>query len=396
MSSSGYAAPTITTAGIDTSGANYQFCRNDLLAIFQSIYGQNTYLGVDSAPYQMISAFSAKWNDLLNLLKGVFNAQSPNTAIGTHLDSITKLLGIARALGGNSQAPCLVTGTPGQPLTGIVMRDATGLLWDLPDVTIGGSGTVNSVLTCETAGPVAAAINTITAITNPQAGLTSVTNTAAANLGKSVETDSQYRGRATISTALPSLTMIGSVAAAVAAVPGVTRSQPYENPSGAPDSNGLPAHSLSVVTEGGDPAAIAMAIYLKHGIGPDTYGTTSVTVTDPTTGGTFTVNFFEVAYTPIYVTANVKGFTGYSGALLVQIQQAISTYLQSLAIGETVTLSGIIAAAMALAGNITQPLFSISSVLIGTAPSPSTNTDIAIAFNHVSQGILGNVTLTQL
>lgn len=395
--SSGYAPPTITAAGIDTTGATYQLCRDDLLAIFQSIYGQNTYLGIDSAPYQMISAYSAKWNDLLNLLKGIFNAQSPKTAIGVHLDQIQKLLGIARALGGNSQAPALVVGTPNFVVPGGVVRDANGLLWDLPlNLQIGGSGTVNTVLTCEQIGPIAAAAGTITAMVNPIAGWTSVTNTADANLGSSIETDSQFRARGTISVALPSLTMLASVEAAIAAVPGVTRYQAYENPTGAPDANGLPAHSISVVTEGGDPAVIAMAVYQKHGIGAATYGTTTIVVTDPFTGGTFACNFYEVAYVDVYVTADVQGFTGYSGTVLTQIQAAISNYLNSLQIGETVTFSGIIAAAMAVAGNISQPLFSLKNLKLGTAPSPSGTADITIPFNEVSKGILGNVILTQL
>ncbi|MCZ3294308.1 phage baseplate protein, partial [Acinetobacter baumannii] len=86
-----------------------------------------------------------------------------------------------------------------------------------------------------------------------------MTNPSAAVPGQPVELDAQLRQRQTISTALPSLTVFEGTLGAVASITGVERLKGYENDSGAPDTNGIPAHSISLVVQGGDATAIAQA-----------------------------------------------------------------------------------------------------------------------------------------
>src|SRR6185503_10030857 len=90
----------------------------------------------------------------------------------------------------------------------------------------------------------------------------------------------ELRARQVVSTALPSLSVMDGTVGAVANVTGVTRFKGYENDTGSADVNGIPAHSISIVAEGGDSQEIADAIARHKTPGTGTYGTTSVTTYD--------------------------------------------------------------------------------------------------------------------
>ncbi|XER15655.1 hypothetical protein SATMO3_59510 [Sporomusa aerivorans] len=82
-----YVAPYIDDSGLHIP--TYNDIRDDLIADFKAIYGQDIYLDNDSQDYQMISAFALKTHDTMQLLQIVFNNRSPKTAVGSALDGIT-------------------------------------------------------------------------------------------------------------------------------------------------------------------------------------------------------------------------------------------------------------------------------------------------------------------
>ena len=73
-----YFAPYIDDAGLHIP--TYGDIRDDLVAQFKAIYGQDIYLENDSQDYQMISAFALKTYDTMQLLQVVYNNHSPKTA----------------------------------------------------------------------------------------------------------------------------------------------------------------------------------------------------------------------------------------------------------------------------------------------------------------------------
>jgi uncharacterized phage protein gp47/JayE len=89
-----YFAPYIDDAGLHVP--TYIDIRDDLIAQFRQIYGDDLYLEDDSQDYQMISAFASKTADTMAMLQIVWNNHSPKTAVGTALSSLVKLNGIAR------------------------------------------------------------------------------------------------------------------------------------------------------------------------------------------------------------------------------------------------------------------------------------------------------------
>ncbi|WP_230972987.1 baseplate J/gp47 family protein [Burkholderia vietnamiensis] len=192
-----------------------------------------------------------------------------------------KINGIARKVASYSSADLVLIGQAGATITNGVAKDANGVQWLLPaTVTIPPSGTITVTATCASIGEVSARAGTINQIATPALGWQSETDPADAAEGAPVEKDAVLRQRQTVSTALPSLTVLDGIIGAVANVPGVTRYVPYENDTDATDANGIPSHSISLVVEGGDATAIANAIAAKKTPGSGTYGTTAIIVAD--------------------------------------------------------------------------------------------------------------------
>jgi uncharacterized phage protein gp47/JayE len=390
-----YTAPTIGPQGLTIP--SYSDIQADLLAQYQSIYGASAYLGVDSADYQWISIVSLRISDTMQALQGVYNARAPLTAIGSDLDGIVKLNGIARKAASSSTAVLTLSGTAGAVITNGIVRDSSGFLWTLPaSCTIGGGGSSNFTAICQTTGAINAAIGAISIIATPQAGWTSVTNAAIAAPGQPVESDSQLRARQSLSVALPSITMLAGTIAAIAAVPNVTRYNVLENPTGSTDSYGNPAHSITAVVEGGADADVAQAIYNNRGIGCLTNGTTTITVTDAFSGSTMPISFDRPTNVPIYVSLNVHALTGFTSSTTAAIQTAIVNYLNSLQIGELVVLSELYGAALTVRPNPDLPMFSIRALTLGTTATPTGTSDLTLSFYQVAEGIANNVVITSV
>jgi len=413
MSTPAYVAPYIDpTAGLVLP--SYQSIIDDLISGYKAIYPQVVYLGTDTAKYQEISIFALKVYDCNLATQLAYNARSPQTAVGADLDSIVKMNGIARLLASYSTAPETISGVAGTAINNGIITDKQGYSWALPTVvTIPSSGSVTVGITCQTAGAIQAQAGSITTISGgATAGWTGATNPSAAVAGSPVETDSQLRARQALSVASPSLTRLASTIAAIAAIPGVTRyatgikapdSSPgssIENPTGGIDYWGNPAHSISMVVEGGTDLDVATAIYQKRGLGPytnpdSTSGSTRIPVTDTNTGTVTTIGFQRPTYVPIYVTMFIHGLNGYTSATLVSIRDAIVTYLNSLQIGEEVTYSAFYAVASSVMPNLLNPQFSISSLHTGLTPSPSGTTDISLSYYQVAQGISANIIVSE-
>lgn len=387
-----YVAPTISSAGLVIP--SYTDILNDLLGQYQSIYGQSVYLGVDSADYQWISVVALKLSDTMQALQLAYNARSPLTAIGSDLDSIVKINGIARKTA--SYSTCLVTisGTTGAVITNGVVKDVNGFLWSLPaSATIGAGGSA-ILATCQTSGSINALAGQISLISTPAAGWVSVTNPAPASVGSPIELDSQLRARQSVSVALPSRTMIAGTMAALIATPGVTRYAIDENATSSTNANGTPPHSITCVVENGIATAVAQAIYNNRGIGCGTNGTTTINVTDAYTNAVLPISFDRPTYVPIYVAISVHALTGYTTATTAAISTALVAYLNSLQIGELVVLSELYGAVLTVRPNPDLPMFSIRALTLGTSASPTGTADVTMAFNQVAQGVLANVVLT--
>jgi uncharacterized phage protein gp47/JayE len=389
--------PTTPTCYIDQLGIHapsYQDVLTYLQQQYQSIYGQDTYLGNDSQDGQFLAVFALCLHDANSMAVAVYNSFSPATAQGAGLASVVKINGIRKLVATHSTVDLTIIGQAFTPIINGIARDNNNNNWLLPPlVTIPISGQITVTALAANEGAVAGAPNTITTILTPTRGWQTVTNPLAATAGDPVESDAALRTRQTVSTALPSLTVLDGIVGSVASLPGVIRYQPYENDTGVTDLNGVPAHSLAFVVDGGDAISIATAIMLKKTPGAGTYGTTTETVADPY-GVPHTINFFRPTQVPITVVLTIVPLAGFTTATEALIVQAIVDYLNSLPIGTDVLLTKLYGPA-----NLTGALsstFNITSLMIARAGNTPATQDVTIAFNEAASGSTNNVQLTAI
>ncbi|HDR9199272.1 TPA: baseplate J/gp47 family protein [Burkholderia vietnamiensis] len=384
-------APTIDATGI--TAPTYADVLAYLQDQYRSIYGADTYLEPDSQDGQMLGVFAKAISDANSVAIAIYRSFSPSTAQEDALSSNVKINGIARKVASYSSADLVLVGQAGKTITNGAAKDSNGVQWLLPaTVTIPPSGTITVTATCATIGNVSARAGTINQIATPALGWQSVTNPADAAEGAPVEKDAVLRQRQTVSTALPSLTVLDGIIGAVANVPGVTRYVAYENDTDATDANGIPSHSISLIVEGGDATAIANAIAAKKTPGSGTYGTTAIIVAD-IYGRPITIRFFRPVDAPITATVTLKALTGYTSQAGQQIQQVVSDYINGVQIGGglsgSVEWGDALTAANSVGGGVT---FKLSGLTL-TGPRGAGAPDVALLFNEAASCAPADVTL---
>lgn len=384
-------APTISATGI--SAPTYAEVLAYLQQQFRSIYGDDIYLESDSQDGQFLAVIAAAINDGNAATVAAYNAFSPLTAQGAGLSKNVKINGIARAVATNSSVDLVLVGQAGTTITNGQARDEADNLWALPaSVTIPPAGEITVTATCTVVGDIDAAPGAISQIATPTRGWQSVTNPAAATAGAPVETDAALRARQATSVALPSRTVLEGTVGAVANLEGVTRYRAFENDTDTTDANGLPGHSIALVVEGGDAAAIAQAIAAKKTPGTGTFGTTSQVVTD-LYGVSRVIRFYRPTEDTAHVKINLTALAGYNTSIGQAIQQAVADYINSLAIGGTIYLWRLAVPAN-LGGDSRSLTFDINSILIGMNAGTPAAADIVLPFNHVAMCDPADVELT--
>ena len=387
-----YFAPYIDASGLHIP--TYQDIMDYLEEQVRLIFGNDIYLGDDAQDYQLLSVFAAKLYDVMQLAELNYNNRSPATASGAALDTLVAINGLQRQPATASTATVTLTGTAGAVISGgAVQQVSTGYLWSLPaSVTIGDDGTAEALATCQQLGPTIAVPGDLSIIATPTAGWVSVTNAAAADLGRAVETDAELRARQAQSVANPSQTIIESLQGGIASLPGVSLVKVYQNDTNETDENGLPPHSIEAVVEGGEDYDIAYQINLRKDDGVSTNGTESETVVD-TMGQSHTIKFSRPTQTPIYVSLTVQPLVGYKGS--DSIKAAVAAYINALGIGEDVYAAAIMVAAMQTMTSISAPEFNITTLQLGTSASPSGTADIAIGYRAKATCTVDNIVITE-
>lgn len=203
-------------------------------------------------------------------------------------------------------------------------------------------------------------------------------NPAAALPGAAVETNTELRRRQATFAALPSLTVFGGTLGAVASIPGVTRGRGHENDGDVPDADSIPDHSVCMVVEDGNTAAIAEAITAKKGPGVGTYG-----ITEAFVRGKFSVpnviKFFRPVETPVYVTVTTRPLSGYLSTTGENIRKSTAEHINGLNIGDDVSLSHLYPPANT--ANATS--YSIESITLGTSRGTQSAANVTVVFNAV-------------
>ncbi|MCX2699266.1 baseplate J/gp47 family protein [Ochrobactrum chromiisoli] len=352
---------------------------------YRAIYGQDIYLENDSQDGQLVGIFARAIHDCNSACVSVYNAFSPSTAQGTGLSSVVKINGIARALPSYSSVDLRLIGQAGTTIVNGNASDENNQQWNLPEtVVIPPSGEITVTATADALGSIRAQAGSITNIGTPTRGWQSVTNPLAAVEGAPVESDADLRRRQSVSTALPSLTVLDGIVGAVASLNGVTRYKPYENDTSITDANGIPSHTISLVVEGGDAQAIGDAIMTKKTPGTGTYGTTKVSAVDAF-GLSHWISFFRPTIIPVAVSIQIKAFAGYTTSIEAAIKQSIVDYIRKLDISDMVSVSRLYAPAT-LYNDSRSRTFEIqpNTLMIARDGYTPVAADIVLAFNEAA------------
>ena len=206
-----------------------------------------------------------------------------------------------------------------------------------------------------------------------------------------MESDARLRERQAVSSALPSLSVFDGTLGAVAAVSGVTRFRGYENDTGEPDGNGIPAHSICLVVEGGDASAVAEAIARKKTPGTGTYGDIAVSVPDAK-GVPNTIRFYRPTGRRIKARITVKPLAGYLSTTGEAARTALAEAVNSLGIGEDVLLSRLYPP-LVRADLEGQRTFDVVEILLAEGEGGMAAVNVAIPVNAVAGCDLADVEL---
>lgn len=377
-------------AYIDSTGYHFSDYPTFLAWIqdqYRLIYGADVYLEADSQDGQLLAIFAKALYDVAALGGSTYNSFSPSTAQGTGLSRVVKINGLTRRSATRSTADLTIVGTAGTTISNGIAQDTNQVKWNLPaSVTIPGGGTIVATATCDVEGNINAEASTINKIFTPTLGWQTVNNVAAATAGVAAETDGELRIRQTGSTANPSLTVFDGTIGALENLEGVTAIRGYENDTGSTDSNGIPAHTISCVVEGGDVTAICQTIQIHKTPGCGTYGTTSETVFDPK-GMPLLIKFFRPTPVPITVDIEIEIFTGYTSDYEDQLKQAVADYINGIGIGNDVLISKIYPPAY-----LPSPAGDTYDITLLEIDGAGLNVDIA--FNEMATCDVSDITVT--
>lgn len=307
---------TFSTDGLAIQ--TYQEIFDELAAGYRSIYGADINLDPDSPDGQRVGIEAKARLDLQVFAQSLYNQLDPDFSTGESLNKLIKLSGLSRQPASRSQVDITVTTDRDLTLpSGYAISDDLDQVWitTASNALTTGANTVTFV--AQDFGSVSAGIGTITTLVDIILGVVSVTNAAAATEGNDEETDPELRARRNNSLETPASSTVGGMYSAIGNLAGVTDLQVYENTTDATDADGIPAHSLWCVVEGGVVADIVETIVKNKTGGTGLLGTVSDTYDEVLTrpDGTeytlvHTAVFDRPTEVPLYINLDVTAVDG--------------------------------------------------------------------------------------
>lgn len=383
---------------------------------------RSLYLSIDtewildpSSPDGLKVAHDAEiFSALDETLYRAWASKDPAKAVGIDLDAISSITGTFRKRGTPSNVDLTFTGVPGSTILAesILESADTGQRWIVDQTfTVGPAGTVVVPVRCQQLGPVQAEPGTITRMITTIAGVSAVTNLGPATPGSAKEMDSSLRIRRRLAVGRPGNNQVDSLYGLLSGTAGVRRVKIYENPTGSaavnPNLNphGLPAHSITILVDGGIVTDLAMAIYLKKNPGVLLNGSGTVVqewVTSPTIAThRQLITFGRPVYVDIAVSVDVKNDGTLPDDVEAQIKNAIISFAAGespsgqdgfkttgFGIGESVPIS-------TMYTPINQVIGRYGNSYVTSLKLDGATANKAIAYNQLSRWLGANITVTK-
>jgi len=264
---------------IDATGitiASLQEIYDFLVAEFKTIYGSDLIIDSNSAAGQRINILAQTIRTFNEALLSIYNGHDPDLAIGKQLENIASLNGIIRQGGTFTQQQITITVDRDLTLqgldnnandvngTGFTVADNLGQKYILLDTVNLTPGIHVKTFRAKDMGVITSQVNTITVPITIILGVVGINNTSGAvSIGKSEETDAEFRLRRQLSIANAASGDVDSIQSAILNVTGVTEAAVFNNNTSSTNTKGIPGHSVWVIVEGGANTDIANAINAK-------------------------------------------------------------------------------------------------------------------------------------
>jgi|WetSurMetagenome_2_1015567.scaffolds.fasta_scaffold65259_3 uncharacterized phage protein gp47/JayE len=257
--------------------------KSDLVTDFKNIYGSDINVDSDTPDGQLIGIIAQIATDIREIISNIYNSMDPDTASGSTLDQRCAINGIQRKSGTFTIVPITVATTKNAFLIGLddssesvddipsgiftIKDDSGNLFYLLASITTEiGSQTLS--FRAADIGNVSVTAGTITTIVTVTAGISSVINdSSVTQQGVDEETDANLRVRRQLAIGKTSQGYTDSIATTISELDDVESVIVNENDTDTEDANGIPAHSIWIVVQGGSDDDIAAAIYAKRPAG---------------------------------------------------------------------------------------------------------------------------------
>ena len=266
---------------------------------------------------QLNGIVGAAASECWQVLQAVNDQLKRANAEGAQLDGIGDLEGDLRLAPKPSSVYCncgLLAANSPYP-AGTLVANVSGYpsiqFSNTNDVIVVTDGVQDGILFASlTDGPIEAVAGTLTVISAPVTGWTSVTNPLDATPGNLLEDDADYRERQYEELAGAGGSTVDSMQAAILQVPGVISCTVLENVNDITDPvTGLPPHSVSVIiwdgaTELANNQQVANVVWANKSQGAATYGNVTNTVAD-SAGNLHTIYFSRATQELVYLSFTV-------------------------------------------------------------------------------------------
>ncbi|RNM07693.1 baseplate J/gp47 family protein [Dickeya undicola] len=351
----------------------------------------------ESPDGQVIAAWCETLANLDEAIISAYHSADPNSAVGQQLDRIAAFAGIERldATFSNTTVNFIGSALTEIPAGTLVRNRITGTLWATDSaVATDTTGVATVSVICTTPGAQVANSGNLSIIATPVGGIVSVTNPNPASLGRDEESNNAFRVRRNESVAFPGNNQIDNIYAALVNIDGVKQVRIYENTESSPDENGVDAHSMAIIIDGGQQADIVatMAVRKNPGCGLNRYNSIpnkiSVDTLTPR-GNSFTATFFRPEIIPVFVRVEIVSDSRFDDE---QIKRDIVNY-SAVGFDETTGFAkrGFRIGEVVGAGRLFTPANYIVAaagyvrdIFVGTSADAVNQTSVPIAFNQLA------------
>ena len=241
---------------------------------FRSVFGLDFNTDPETPQGRIIEMITRGRVFALQMAAACSNMLNLNRANGFVLDDLGSLFYLSRGVATYTRVVVGLNGVPNTIIpAGTRFQTTNGDIFITTEQAVLGADSGSATVDCraEKTGPILCLANTLTTILDRVSGLETINNTSNQyQLGSNLEDDASFRERIKASQQKNALSVIGSIRAAVANVPGVSSVKVLENVSTSTVVSAgitIPAHGFAVIVDGGVKQDIANVIFSKKTLG---------------------------------------------------------------------------------------------------------------------------------